>query len=149
MTLISNQTKTILISVDLSELRVAVLEEGQTVEALIERRGKGSLVGNIYLGKVDNVLPGMEAAFIDIGLPKNCFLHQDDVVLPGLDSKDRRKRRIQDLLKPGTEGAGAGDQGPDGHEGRPRHDGACPSPAGSWCSLPTARVGRQPAVARR
>ena len=101
MTLISNQTKTILISVDLSELRVAVLEEGQTVEALIERRGKGSLVGNIYLGKVDNVLPGMEAAFIDIGLPKNCFLHQDDVVLPGLDSKERRKRRIQDLLKPG------------------------------------------------
>ncbi len=103
MTLISNQTKTILISVDLSELRVAVLEEGHTVEALIERRGKGSLVGNIYLGKVDNVLPGMEAAFVDIGLPKNCFLHQDDVVLPGLDTKERRKRRIQDLLKPGQQ----------------------------------------------
>ncbi len=103
MTLTSNITKTILISVDLSELRVAVLEEGQTVEALIERRGKGSLVGNIYLGKVDNVLPGMEAAFVDIGLPKNCFLHQDDVVLPGLDPKERRKRRIQDLLKPGQQ----------------------------------------------
>ncbi len=103
MTLTANQTKTILISVDLSELRVAVLEEGQTVEALIERRGKASLVGNIYLGKVDNVLPGMEAAFVDIGLPKNCFLHQDDVVLPGLDPKERRKRRIQDLLKPGQQ----------------------------------------------
>jgi ribonuclease G len=103
VTLTSNITKTILISVDLSELRVAVLEEGQTVEALIERRGKGSLVGNIYKGKVDNVLPGMEAAFIDIGLPKNCFLHQDDVVLPGLDPKERRKRRIQELLKPGQE----------------------------------------------
>jgi ribonuclease G len=103
VTLISNTTKTILISVDLSELRVAVLEEGRTVEALIERRGKGSLVGNIYKGKVDNVLPGMEAAFVDIGLPKNCFLHQDDVVLPGLDPKERRKRRIHDLLKPGQE----------------------------------------------
>ncbi|MGN6380922.1 MAG: Rne/Rng family ribonuclease [Gaiellales bacterium] len=103
MTLISNTTKTILISVDLSELRVAVLEEGRTVEALIERRGKGSLVGNIYKGKVDNVLPGMEAAFVDIGLPKNCFLHQDDVVLPGVDPKERRKRRIHDLLKPGQE----------------------------------------------
>jgi ribonuclease G len=103
VTLTANITKTILISVDLSELRVAVLEEGQTVEALIERRGKGSLVGNIYKGKVDNVLPGMEAAFVDIGLPKNCFLHQDDVMLPGLDSKDRRKRRIQEMLKPGQE----------------------------------------------
>ena len=103
MTLISNTNKTILISVDLSELRVAVLEEGRTVEALIERRGKGSLVGNIYKGKVDNVLPGMEAAFVDIGLPKNCFLHQDDVVLPGVDVKERRKRRIHDLLKPGQE----------------------------------------------
>jgi ribonuclease G len=103
VTLTANITKTILISVDLSELRVAVLEEGQTVEALIERRGKGSLVGNIYKGKVDNVLPGMEAAFVDIGLPKNCFLHQDDVMLPGLDPKDRRKRRIQEMLKPGQE----------------------------------------------
>jgi ribonuclease G len=103
VTLTANITKTILISVDLSELRVAVLEEGQTVEALIERRGKGSLVGNIYKGKVDNVLPGMEAAFVDIGLPKNCFLHQDDVMLPGLDPKERRKRRIQELLKPGQE----------------------------------------------
>jgi ribonuclease G len=103
VTLTSNTTKTILISVDLSELRVAVLEEDRTVEALIERRGKGSLVGNIYKGKVDNVLPGMEAAFVDIGLPKNCFLHQDDVVLPGVDVKERRKRRIHDLLKPGQD----------------------------------------------
>ena len=79
----SNVSKTILISVDLSELRVAVLEEGRTVEALIERRGEGSLAGNIYKGKVDNVLRGMEAAFVDLGLPKNGFLHVDDVVVPG------------------------------------------------------------------
>ena len=86
MTLTSNVSKTILISVDLSELRVAVVEEGRTVEALIERRGQGSLAGNIYKGKVDNVLPGLEAAFVDIGLDKNGFLHVDEIVLPGVET---------------------------------------------------------------
>ncbi len=103
MTLISDVTKTILISVDLSELRVAVVEEGRTVEALIERRGEGSLAGNIYKGKIDNVLRGMEAAFVDLGLPRNGFLYVDDVVVPGQDPKTRRRRKIDELLKPGQE----------------------------------------------
>ncbi len=104
MTLISDVTKTILISVDLSELRVAVVEEGRTVEALIERRGEGSLVGNIYKAKVDNVLRGMEAAFVDLGLPRNGFLHVNDVVVPGAtSSRTRRRRKIDELLKPGQE----------------------------------------------
>jgi ribonuclease G len=104
VTLISDVTKTILISVDLSELRVAVVEEGRTVEALIERRGEGSLVGNIYKAKVDNVLRGMEAAFVDLGLPRNGFLHVNDVVVPGQTaSRTRRRRKIDELLKPGQE----------------------------------------------
>ncbi len=103
MTLTSNVSKTILISVDLSELRVAVIEEGRTVEALIERRGEGSLAGNIYKGKIDNVLRGMEAAFVDLGLPRNGFLYVDDVVVPGQDPKSRRRRKIDELLKPGQE----------------------------------------------
>jgi len=103
LTLTSNVSKTILISVDLSELRVAVIEEGRTVEALIERRGEGSLAGNIYKGKIDNVLRGMEAAFVDLGLPRNGFLYVDDVVVPGQDPKSRRRRKIDDLLKPGQE----------------------------------------------
>ena len=104
MTLISDVTKTILISVDLSELRVAVVEEGRTVEALIERRGQGSLVGNIYKAKIDNVLRGMEAAFVDLGLPRNGFLHVNDVVVPGETStRTRRRRKIDELLKPGQE----------------------------------------------
>ncbi len=103
MTLTSNVSKTILISVDLSELRVAVVEEGRTVEALIERRGEGSLAGNIYKGKIDNVLRGMEAAFVDLGLPRNGFLYVDDVVVPGQDPKSRRRRKIDELLKPGQE----------------------------------------------
>jgi ribonuclease G len=103
LTLTSNVSKTILISVDLSELRVAVVEEGRTVEALIERRGEGSLAGNIYKGKIDNVLRGMEAAFVDLGLPRNGFLYVDDVVVPGQDPKSRRRRKIDEILKPGQE----------------------------------------------
>jgi ribonuclease G len=103
VTLTSDAKKTILISVDLSELRVAVVEEGRTVEALIERRGQGSLAGNIYKGKIDNVLRGMEAAFVDLGLPRNGFLYVDDVVVPGQDSKTRRRRKIDEILKPGQE----------------------------------------------
>ena len=54
-------------------------------ELYIERRGGRSIVGNIYKGKVDNVLPGLEAAFVDIGLEKNGFLHVDEIVLPGVE----------------------------------------------------------------
>ena len=58
-------------------------------ELYIERRGGRSIVGNIYKGKVDNVLPGLEAAFVDIGLEKNGFLHVDEIVLPGVETPKR------------------------------------------------------------
>ena len=74
----------------------------------------------MYLGRVDNVLPGMEAAFIDVGLPKNGFLYVDEIVLPELDDKARRKKRIQELIQPAPGAAGAGREGPDGHQGRAR-----------------------------
>jgi ribonuclease G len=75
-------------------------------ELYIERRGGRSIVGNIYKGKVDNVLPGLEAAFVDIGLEKNGFLHVDEIVLPGVEAPKRGQgggRKIADLLKPGQE----------------------------------------------
>ena len=77
-------------------------------ELYIERRGGRSIVGNIYKGKVDNVLPGLEAAFVDIGLEKNGFLHVDEIVLPGVEASRRGRgsgggRRIADLLSPGQE----------------------------------------------
>jgi ribonuclease G len=77
-------------------------------ELYIERRGGRSIVGNIYKGKVDNVLPGLEAAFVDIGLEKNGFLHVDEIVLPGVEAPRRGRgsgggRRIADLLAPGQE----------------------------------------------
>ncbi len=105
--------KTILVSAERGETRVAVLESKQkggkrdVAELYIERRGRRSIVGNIYKGKVDNVLPGMEAAFVDIGLERNGFLHVDEIVLPGGEQAPKRGRgsgrRINELIKPGQE----------------------------------------------
>ncbi|HEV7942600.1 MAG TPA: Rne/Rng family ribonuclease [Solirubrobacteraceae bacterium] len=121
--------KQVLVSVDRAETRVALLEDpssspstpsagtrrrgrGRTsagfkiAELYIERRGSRSIVGNIYKGKVDNVLPGLEAAFVDIGLEKNGFLHVDEIVLPGVETPRRGRgggRKITELLKPGQE----------------------------------------------
>jgi ribonuclease G len=94
--------KEILVSVEVGEQRVAVLEDGQVVEAYLERPGRRSVAGNIYKGIVDNVLPGMEASFVDIGLEKNGFLYVDEIVVPELEGK-RHGRRIQDLVQRGEE----------------------------------------------
>ncbi len=61
------------------ETRVALLEDGRVVEVLHERRGKSGLVGNVYLGRVHRVLPGMQAAFVSIGLERDAFLYVEDV----------------------------------------------------------------------
>ena len=79
----------------------------RVAEVYFERRGGRSIVGNIYKGRVDNVLPGLEAAFVDIGLDKNGFLHVDEIVLPGVETVKRGRGksgpRITDLLSPGQE----------------------------------------------
>jgi len=126
--------KQVLVSVDRGETRVALLESTGTVpprkpgqspprqrkpaapsagygvaELYLERRGNRSIVGNIYKGRVDNVLAGLEAAFVDIGLEKNGFLHVDEIVLPGVEAPRRGRggsregRQITDMLKPGQE----------------------------------------------
>ena len=93
-------TKEILVSVDVGEQRVAVLEEGKPAEVYLERRGRRSIAGNVYKGIVDNVLPGMEASFVDIGLEKNGFLYVDEIVVPELEGK-RHARKIQELIQRG------------------------------------------------
>jgi len=92
----------LIISVDVSEQRVAVLEDDRVAEAYLERPERRSIAGNIYKGSVDNVLPGMEAAFIEIGLEKNGFLYVDEVVVPELEGRSRG-RKIQDLLSRGQD----------------------------------------------
>src|SRR3954453_3692960 len=79
----------------------------RVAEIYFERRGGRSIVGNIYKGRVDNVLAALEAAFVDIGLDKNGFLHVDEIVLPGVEQVKRGRGaggpRINELLKPGQE----------------------------------------------
>lgn len=76
----------LLINLSPRETRVAIVENGVLQEILVERSNRRGLVGNIYLGKVARVLPGMQAAFIDMGLERAAFLHASDMVLPNVDS---------------------------------------------------------------
>lgn len=69
----------IVVDVSFDETRVAVLEDKELVEIYIERESLKSIVGNIYKGVVENILPGMDAAFVNIGLEKNAFLYLGDV----------------------------------------------------------------------
>jgi ribonuclease G len=94
--------KEILVSVNVGEQRVAVLEDGNPVEVYLERPGRRSIAGNVYKGVVDNVLPGMEASFVDVGLGRNGFLYVDEIVVPELEGK-RQGRRIQELIERGQE----------------------------------------------
>lgn len=92
----------LLISVDIGEQRVAVIEDDRVAEVYLERPERRSIAGNIYLGTVDNVLPGMEAAFVEIGLDKNGFLYVDEIVVPELEGK-RHGKKIQDLISRGEQ----------------------------------------------
>ena len=97
--------KEILVDANPFSVRVAVVEDGTPVELYVEQEGSERLIGNIYLGKVQNVLPGMQAAFVDIGLEKNAFLYAGDIFTPG-DAYDEmeavpEKKAITDLIRPG------------------------------------------------
>lgn len=100
----------IIVDVGLKETRVALLEDKELSELYIEKSCQERLVGNIYRGKVSSVLPGMQAAFIDIGYEKNAFLYVGDAV-PQKDYSeeddelyhDVKGYNIEDLLRPGQE----------------------------------------------
>ena len=72
----------LVINVDLRETRVALIENGVIAELQIERAMNQGSVGNIVLGKVTRVLPGMQAAFIDVGMERAAFLHVEDLIRP-------------------------------------------------------------------
>ncbi|EWS64693.1 Ribonuclease G [Hydrogenophaga sp. T4] len=73
------------------ETRVAVVEQGAVQEVHLERTLERGLVGNIYLGKISRVLPGMQSAFIDIGLDRAAFLHVADL-MPNIAAKHAAPR---------------------------------------------------------
>lgn len=91
----------ILVNVTPNETRVAWVENGVLQEVWVERTNKRGLVGNIYMGKVDRVLPGMQAAFVNIGLERAAFLHVSDVCQKGIGHEDEECEDIVKLLRPG------------------------------------------------
>ena len=102
--------KEIIVNVTPRETRIAVMEDGQLMELRVEREER--VVGSIYKGIVQNVLPGMDAAFVDIGVERNAFLYVADI-LPeeetngdspaSIKRSELRRRQIKDLLRPGQE----------------------------------------------
>ena len=98
-----------LIKIKNKEAFIAMTNDRQLIEVFLPRQDHQNLFGNIYLGKVENVLPGMQAAFINIGLEKNSFLYVEDALAPAsineqgkLSSADRT-RPINELVKPGQQ----------------------------------------------
>ncbi len=90
--------KELIASTNPFETKVALLEDGQLCELYIERKSQTRLAGNIYKGKVTRVLPGMEAAFVDIGIGKDAFLYVDDVhYFPeNLEAGEEEEQEIED-----------------------------------------------------
>src|SRR5882672_5371151 len=78
----------ILINAAPRETRIAILEDGKLVELLADRPDNRRMVGDIYLGRVDAVLPGIQAAFVDIGTEKSAFLHASDLVRQTADEAE-------------------------------------------------------------
>src|ERR1041384_3459336 len=119
-------TQEMIISSSAHETRVAILEDDQVAEIFIERERSRGVVGNLYKGRVSKVLPGMQSAFVDLGLERDGFLYVSDVVATfeefdrleteedangrprggGRDRSDRDKQpepKIEELLKEGQE----------------------------------------------
>ncbi len=90
----------ILVNITPQETRVAIIEQGVTQELHIERIGGQGIVGNIYNGRVSRVLPGMQSAFVDIGLDRAAFLHIADIW--GSDQNKQSTKSIEKLLHAGS-----------------------------------------------
>src|SRR5438034_11676762 len=111
-----SMAREIVINATKHESRIAVLDEGQVVELWVERTRHRTIVGNIYKGRVTKVLPGMQSAFVDLGLERDAFLYVSDVLedLEEFDNSDptddlalddvpqqRAETSIADLLREG------------------------------------------------
>ena len=117
----------ILIHVTEEETKVAIIEGKRLVEYFFDRKQSQGIVGNIYKGKVSKVLPGMQAAFVDVGLEKAAFLYVDDVFVEGTET-------LPDALREESPSGGAIEE-----------EAAVPaSPEGEAAPEPAKRSGRRP-----
>ena len=123
--------KEMIISSGDHETRVAILEDDQVVEVFIEREKQRGVVGNVYKGRVNKILPGMQSSFIDIGLERDAFLYVSEVVntveeFERLAGDDEDEPAVA-LGTPPPEAAMASEAAETGAVGR----GACRTPAGA------------------
>ena len=103
-------TKEMIISSSAHETRVAILEDDQVAEIFIEREHQRGVVGNLYKGRVSKVLPGMQSAFVDLGLERDGFLYVSDVVAT-FEEFDRLETDEDDVA-PAANGAANGQRRP-------------------------------------
>ena len=130
-------TKEMIISSSAHETRVAILEDDQVAEIFIEREHQRGVAGNLYKGRVSKVLPGMQSAFVDLGLERDGFLYVSDVVATfeefdrletddeddggsavGGEGASGGTRPTQAVRRPGSGDGGANGAGPGGRGGR-------------------------------
>src|SRR5438034_8968875 len=100
----------ILINAGPRETRIAILEDEKLVELLVDRPDSRRSVGDIYLGKVEAVLPGIQAAFVDIGAEKSAFLHASDLI-EAEEDEDPEDREPDDADEENGNGNGSGGEG--------------------------------------
>src|SRR5689334_1579111 len=123
-------TKEMIISSSAHETRVAILEEDQVAEVFIERERSRGVVGNLYKGRVSKVLPGMQSAFVDLGLERDGFLYVADVVAT-FEEFDRLETDEDDTAANGNKSGAvpaAGQARPGGRGGRDRERERAPEP---------------------
>ncbi len=96
--------KKIYLNMATTERRAAIIEEGRVVELLIERSTEKRIVGSVYKGRVVNVLPGMQAAFVDIGRDKNGFLYRDELLSYHLSQEDDETKKTRNITEFVTKG---------------------------------------------
>src|SRR6478672_1215977 len=96
----------ILVNVTPRETRAALVENGSAQELYIERASRSGLVGNLYRGRVSRVLPGMQAAFVEVGLARTAFLHANDIARAPLADGEASSAPVEDigrLVSPGQD----------------------------------------------
>ncbi len=117
-------TKEMIVSSSAHETRVAILEDDQVAEIFIERERQRGVVGNLYKGRVSKVLPGMQSAFIDLGLERDGFLYVTDVI-PSSEEFDRLETDEDDPSLPSVDdGAAATAAHPPANASQPRRSGS-------------------------
>src|SRR3954471_13740648 len=95
----SHLNREILINGSQRETRVAILEDDRLVELLVDRPDHRRSVGDIYLGRVEAVLPGIQAAFVDIGQEKSAFLHASDLLEPDEDEEPEEEEEPEEAAE--------------------------------------------------